>query len=75
MFTLILGRKKPGKTREETGEETREEIIKIITENPKVTMREITAKIGMSPKGVEYHIRKIREEYILRRVRSTKSVH
>lgn len=53
LFTLILKRKKPKKTREET----REEIMKIIVENPKITMREIAAKMHITPKGVEYHIK------------------
>lgn len=68
LFTLVLKRKK-FKVREET----REEIIKIIVENPKVTMREIAAKMNITPKGVEYHIRKMRKENILKRVGSTKS--
>jgi ATP-dependent DNA helicase RecG len=52
---------------------TKEEIRRIIKESPKVTMLEIAAKTGLTPKGVEYHIRKMREEGTLKRVGSTKS--
>lgn len=68
-----MGREKLKKDGVKTREETREEIMKIIKQTPKVTMREIAAKTGLTPKGEEYHIRKMREEGILERVGSTKS--
>lgn len=52
---------------------TREEIVNIIKENPKVTMREIATKTGLTPKGVEYHIRNMRKEGVLQRVGSINS--
>jgi len=50
LFTLILSREKLKRS----GMKTREEIIKIIKESPKVTMREIAAKMHITSKGVEY---------------------
>lgn len=73
LFTLVLSREKLRKNEVKTREETREEIMRIIKESPKITMRQIAAQTGLTPKGVEYHIRKMREEELLKRVGSTKS--
>jgi len=63
------------KTREETREKTREEIIRLVKSNPKITTAELALIIGITNKGIEYHIKKLKEEGILVRVGSTKGGH
>ncbi len=62
-------------TMEETMEETREEIIRMIKENPKITMKELANKIGISDKGIEWNIRKLKDSGILKRIGPTKGGH
>lgn len=59
LFTLTLKRNVLSKTREK--------IINLIKENPKITMREIAYKIGFTAKGVECHISRMKSENILKR--------
>ncbi len=71
-------REETGGTREETGgtrEETRNKILTLIAANPTITMRELAEHIGITPKGIEWQIRKLRESGRLRRVGPTKGGH
>ena len=77
MFTVIFRRpKSSGKTVEETVEEAVEEtvevIIKAMIANPKVTAKELQEKTGLSRRGVEYHIDKLKKEKRIERTGSTK---
>ena len=62
----------PQKTRVKTGVKTRERIFRLIQERPKITMKEMAEQTGLSIKGVEWNIRKLKEEGILRRVGAAK---
>ncbi|NLZ30408.1 MAG: DUF4062 domain-containing protein [Methanomicrobiales archaeon] len=71
-------REETGGTREETGgtrEETRNKILTLIAANPTITMRELAEHIGITPKGIEWQIRKLRESGRLRRVGPKKGGH
>jgi ATP-dependent DNA helicase RecG len=71
-FITVFRRKEvkeiPQKTRVKTRVKTREKIIRLIQERPKITMKEMAERTGLSIKGVEWNIRKLKEEGILRRV-------
>jgi len=64
-------------TRKETGEETREEIettiLIMMREHPDVTANELARRTGLTRKGIEYHIRKLKVKGKIIRVGSTKS--
>jgi len=62
-------------SKEVTTAKTREEIIRMISENPKITMRDLADKIGISDKGIEWNIRKLKDLGILKRVGPTKGGH
>ena len=64
-------REETEKTREET-EKTREEILLLIRENPEITMAQMAQKVGITQKGVEWHVAKLRREKVLKREGSTK---
>lgn len=53
-------------TREITREKTREKIITLIRENPKITTKEISERLNISIKGVEWQITKLKKEGIKR---------
>ncbi len=66
---------KPAKTREKTRENTREKIIAFVKEIPDISMKELADKIGISQKGIEWQMRKLKQEGILKRVGSDKTGH
>ena len=80
MFTVIYQRpvfKDDGKTVEkiveETVEETREKIIKLIKENSHITIPELASHLKLTPKGIEYHITKLKKEKRIKHIGPRKS--
>jgi ATP-dependent DNA helicase RecG len=67
-FITVFKRKEVKEIPRKTREKTREKIIRLIQERPKITMKEMAEQTGLSIKGVEWNIRKLKEEGILRRV-------
>ncbi len=61
------GRETTQKTREKTGEKSREKIIRLIKGTPQITLRELAEETGLSIKGVEWNIKKLKIENILKR--------
>jgi len=50
-----------------TREKTREKILRLMHENSQITIKELADIIGISVKGIEYHIGKLkRENYLVR---------
>ena len=72
-----------GVTGEETGKETgvtgeetvavRDRIVRMLVMEPKITVKEIAGRIGLSPNGVRYHLDILRHDGVVRREGSTKS--
>ena len=62
-------------TREKTRGKTREKIINIITENPKITSKELSEKTGITIKGIEWQLKKLKSENIIVRIGSDKGGH
>jgi ATP-dependent DNA helicase RecG len=60
---------------EETVKDTAEEIVVFISENPSITMSELAENTGLSVKGVEWNIKRLRGNGILKRVGSPRSGH
>ena len=48
----------------------RDEIIRVIKENPKITQAEMADLLGLTIDGVKYHIKKLKSEGILERIGS-----
>ena len=57
-----------GKTREKTRGKTREKILYFITYHSKITIQELAYKTGLSIKGVEWQIQKLKKAGYLKRV-------
>lgn len=75
MFTVIFKRRvkeQQRKTREKTWEKTREKIVRLIQENGNITTNELAFEIGITEKGIEYHLKKLKEDLVIKRVGSDK---
>jgi ATP-dependent DNA helicase RecG len=63
------------KTREETRDKTRDKIIRIVKQNPTITSKELAGQLGITEKGIEWQLRKLKELGIIRRVGPKKGGH
>ncbi|ABE51465.1 RNA-binding domain-containing protein [Methanococcoides burtonii] len=60
------------KTRGKTREKTREKILDIMSQTPKITTAELAELTGITAKGVEWHIKKLKDEGLLKRIGADK---
>jgi len=63
------------KTSGDTVKVTGEEIAALISENPSITISELAKNTGLSVKGVEWNIKRLKDSGILKRVGSPRSGH
>lgn len=64
----ITSEKTREKIREKTREKTREKVIRLIKENKNISTFELAKQIGISQKGIEYHIARLRKQKLLKRI-------
>jgi len=64
-----------GETRVKTREKTREKILRLIVDNPKISMEDMATSLGITRKGVEWQVKRLKDEGALRRVGSAKGGH
>jgi ATP-dependent DNA helicase RecG len=69
------GVKSPGKGEEESEEESREKILKMIRLKPTVTVQEMMDSLGLSRAGVEKIVKKLQQERRISRVGPDKGGH
>ncbi|MGD9366046.1 MAG: winged helix-turn-helix transcriptional regulator, partial [Desulfobacteraceae bacterium] len=55
-------------TRASTREKTRVKILYLIVENPEITASELAEAVGITPKGVEWQIVRLKKEGMLKRI-------
>lgn len=60
------------KTVEETGEKTVEKIQLLIRQNPRITQQELMRQTGLSRRGVEWNLAKLKAKGLLRRIGADK---
>jgi len=63
------------KTREKTVEKTREKIINLMRENPHITVKEIVRETGLSRRGVEWNISKLKKKNTIKRIGPARGGH
>jgi ATP-dependent DNA helicase RecG len=56
------------KTRGKTREKTREKIIKLVKRKPEITINEMANQIGITEKGIEWQIKKLKKAKQLKRI-------
>ena len=49
-------------------EKTREKLLRLIRENPSITVLKIAQKVELSPKGVEWNLAKLKKNGLLRKI-------
>ena len=64
-FVRIVFRRATGKTTEKATERTTERILKLIVANPHITTEELARECGLTPDGVFYHTKRLREQGVL----------
>lgn len=78
-LTVALGeqevQKSSVKTPVETREKTREKILSLIRENPLIVTAGMASALGLSPKGIEWQVRKLKEDGFLKRIGPDKGGH
>jgi len=55
-------------TKEKTREKTREKIIQLIIKNNMITTEKLAISIGVTEKGIEWQINKLKKEGLLKRI-------
>ena len=72
-FTTIYARYEPNSiVSSEKTEKSSEKILKLIAGEPQITIAEIALRVGISSRGVEKHLKTLREAGLLRRVGADK---
>jgi len=66
-FTIIFKRSRENYEERFFGK-TREKILRLIKENKEITIAELSERIGISRKGVEWQINKLKKERIIKRI-------
>ena len=57
-----------GKISPETREKTREKILKLILEDTSISIKEMSNRIGITQKGIEWQIMRLKKDGILKRI-------
>ena len=57
----------------ETVGETVGEILALLNNNPKITRAELSEKMGLSIRGIEWHLKNLKEKGMIKRIGSTKA--
>jgi len=60
---------------QKTVEKTVEKILQAIRENPKISIRELQIVTGLTRRGVEWNLRKLKNEGMIKRVGPAKGGH
>ena len=63
------------KIREKVREKTREKILRLIRENPEITTAEIAEQSRVTSKAIEWNIKKLKKEGIIKRIGPDKGGH
>ncbi len=65
-FVIEL-RKQPGEPVEKTVEKTVEKILRLIRKNPEITSKELQQETGLTRRGVEYNLGKLKSDGLIKR--------
>ncbi len=63
------------RTRKKSSQKTREKIVQIINNNPNVTTAELAEQLELTIKGIEWQLKQLKENNIIRRVGADKGGH
>jgi len=69
----LIPEKIPDNLRKENRERNFKKVLEMLKGDPKLSMREISIQLNLSPKKVEYIFLKLKDREILKRVGATKN--
>ena len=72
-FSPSTEEKTTGKTTGKTGAKARDRVLALIRANPEITVKQLAEVIGLSTHGVDWHIRKLKQQGWLKRIGSRKA--
>lgn len=64
-----------GETKEKKQGETKEKIIELIRNNPYITQKEMRELLGLSQSGIEYQIKNLKQDGVIKRVGGDRGGH
>ena len=69
-FTVTFSRSSYilGQDDAETREKTREKILNMMVDNPHITISELSEMLGISTKGIEWQITRLKQKGVIRRI-------
>ena len=67
--------KNQGETKEKNQGETKEKIIELLRNNPYITQKEMRELLGLSQGGIEYQIRNLKQDSVIKRVGGDRGGH
>jgi len=73
--TEEAGKEPVVKTTQETTQKTPQKIVALIRQKPEITRQELAAELGITDSGVKYHLKKMQDRGVLRRVGPDKGGH
>lgn len=71
-FNKVENQDLENETRVKTRVKTREKILELISENQKITNQELADKLELTIKGIEWQIKKLKEQGKLERIGGAK---
>lgn len=57
------------------GKKTREKILSVLVSNPRISTDELAITIGIAQKGIEWQIKKLKEDGLIKRIGPAKGGH
>jgi len=73
--TEEAGKEPVVKTTQETTQKTPQKIVALIRQKPEITRQELAAELGITDSGVKYHLKKMQDKGLIRRVGADKGGH
>jgi len=78
IYITILGIEKvdsPPKVDRKGGQKTREVILSLIAENPRITSMQMEERLGINRSAISKHLKRMQEEGVVRRIGPDKGGH
>ena len=62
-------------TPQKTTQKTTQKIVKLIKQNPSITRKELSERLGLTEDGVKFHLNKLKEKKVIKRIGPDKGGH
>jgi ATP-dependent DNA helicase RecG len=59
----------------QTPQKTTQKIVELIKQNPSITRKELSERLGLTEDGVKFHLNKLKEKKVIKRIGPDKGGH